>query len=134
MIEAKEVRANPERMREAIALRGVNSEKADLDRWLALDEEKRRLQAAIDSGNAEKKKLASLGRTDPDAARARGQELREQGRQLEERLATVDAEWQSILDWFPNWPHRNMPSGDGEADNVEECAWVPGSGYVPAES
>jgi len=132
MIEAKEVRANPERMREAIALRGVNPEKADLDRWLALDDERRRLQAALDTCNAEKKKLASLGRTDPEAARARGQELRQQGRELEERLATVSAEWQSILDWFPNWPHPSMPRGAGEADNVEEGAWVPGSGYVPA--
>ncbi len=42
----------------------------------------------------------------------------------------MDREWQSIVDWFPNWPHSEMPSGEGPEENVEECAWLPGTGYV----
>jgi len=75
---------------------------------------------------------SGLGRTDVDAARQRGQALRVQSRELEEDLGRVTSEWQAILDWFPNWPHPDMPVGSGEEDNVEECAWIPGGGYLDA--
>jgi seryl-tRNA synthetase len=117
-------------MREVIRLRKVDPRKADLDRWLALDEQRRRLQSELDALNAERNQLAALGRTDPAAARARGQELRARTRELESELEATTQEWQSILDWFPNWPHPAMPVGESEADNVEECAWVPGRGYL----
>jgi seryl-tRNA synthetase len=130
MIDVKEIRANPERMREAIRLRKVDPTRADLDRWLELDEQRRHLQGLLEEINAEKNRLAQLGKTDPAAARRKGQEIRQKARALDEQLARVTKEWQSILDWFPNWPDPQMPRGDGEDDNVEECAWIPGVGYV----
>src|SRR5688500_9160737 len=105
MLEARQVRAHPDRLRDAIRLRGVDPAKADVDGWLTLDEQRRRVQADLDTVNAEKKQLASLGRTDPDAARQKGQELRVRGRELEERLGQLTDEWQAIMAWFPNWPH-----------------------------
>ncbi|MBI3971472.1 MAG: serine--tRNA ligase [Chloroflexi bacterium] len=119
-------------MRATIRLRRVDPRKADLDRWLALDERRRALQTQLDEVNAQKKQLAGLGRTDPDAARAQGQALRNRSRELESEIARVTQEWQAILDWFPNWPHPAMPPGEGDDDNVEECAWIPGQGYLPA--
>ncbi|HLG10642.1 MAG TPA: serine--tRNA ligase, partial [Dehalococcoidia bacterium] len=104
---------------------------ADVDRWLALDERRRQLQTETDALNAEKKQVADLGKHDPDAARARGQELREQTRRLETEAATVTAEWTAIMEWFPNWIDPEMPHGAGEEDNVEECVWLPDSGYLP---
>lgn len=132
MVDPREVREHPEQMRQAIAFRKVDPTNADLDRWLALDEQRRQTQGSLDNLNAEKNKLAALGKKDPNAARARGQELRAQGRELEELLGSLTEEWQRILDWFPNWPHPDMPAGRGEEDNVEECAWVPQHGYVEA--
>src|SRR5687768_16652478 len=132
MLEVREIRADPDRLREAIRLRGVDPRKADVDRWLALDEQRRKLQADLDAVNAEKRQLAGLGRTDPDAARQKGQELRERGRALEEAFAGVSEEWRAIVAWFPNWPHPKMPHGRGEDENVEECAWIPGRGYLGA--
>ena len=132
MLEARQIRANPDRLREAIRLRGVDPAKADVARWLLLDEQRRRLQTGLDAVNAEKKQLAGLGRTDPDAARRRGQALRARGRELEEELDRVTAGWQAIMAWFPNWPHPGMPPGTGEDENFEECAWIPGRGYLPA--
>ena len=134
MLEVRAIRANPDRLREAIRLRRVDPAKADVDRWLTLDEERRRVQADLDTVNAEKKQLASLGRTDPDAARQRGQELRVQGRELEEALDRLTGEWRSIMAWFPNWPHPKMPRGADEDENVEECAWIPGQGYLDASA
>ena len=130
MIDVKEIRANPERMREAIQLRKIDPTRADLDRWLELDEQKRHLQALLEQLNAEKNRLAQLGKVDSAAARRTGQEIRQQARVLDEQLALVTKEWQNILDWFPNWPDPEMPRGDGEDDNVEECVWIPGVGYV----
>ena len=130
MIDVKIVRANPEAMKEAVRVRGVDPSDADVDRWLELDTKRRQLQVEIDGLNAEKKQLAQLGRTDPDAARTKGQQLRERGRELEQELSVISEQEQRIMDWFPNWPHSDMPEGAGEEDNVEESAWVPGSGYL----
>ena len=120
-------------MRRAIALRRVDPARADMDRFLEIDAQRRSLQQEIDGLNSQKKELARLGRTDPGAARRKGQELRERGRELETRLAELTSEWQAILEWFPNWPHPDMPEGAGEEANVEECAWLPGRGYLPPD-
>ncbi|MFT5091086.1 MAG: seryl-tRNA synthetase, partial [Planctomycetota bacterium] len=133
MIDAKIARTNIEGLREAIRLRKVDPAKADVDRWLVLDDKRRELQGQIDGLNSEKKELAKLGRENPDAARVKGQELREKGRELELEMGRVTGEWQQILDWFPNWPHPDMPHGAGEEDNVEEKAWIPGLGYLSAD-
>ena len=132
MIDVKEIRANPERLREIIRLRNVDTTKANLDRWLELDKNRRELQSSSEKLNIEKKEIAKLGKTDPNAARSRGQELREQSRKLETEISAITKEWQEILDWFPNWFHPEMPQGAGEDDNVEECAWIPGFGYLDA--
>ncbi len=132
MIDVKLLRTDPEAMRQAIRLRKVDPQKADLDRWLQLDERRRHLQTSIDSLNTAKKELSRLGRTDPEAARQQGQELREQSRQLEQEMDQLSAQWQAILDWMPNWPHPEMPHGAGEEDNTEEKAWIPGKGYLEA--
>ena len=131
MIDARSARQDPDRLKQIIRLRKVDPAKADVDRWLALDERRRQLQTETDALNAEKKQVADLGKHDPDAARARGQELREQTRRLETEAATVTAEWTAIMEWFPNWIDPEMPHGAGEEDNVEECVWLPDSGYLP---
>ena len=132
MIDVKEIRANPERLREIIRLRKVDATRADLDRWLELDKKRRELLSASEKLNIEKKEIAKLGKTDPNAARSRGQALREQSRELEAEISDIMKEWQEILDWFPNWSHPDMPHGESEEDNVEECAWIPGVGYLDA--
>ena len=132
VLDARLIRQDPDRLKQIVRLRKVDPAKADVDRWLALDERRRALQQETDALNAEKKQVAGLGKTDPDAARARGQEIREKSRVLDEEAATVNAEWAAIMDWFPNWIDPEMPEGAGEEDNVEECAWVPNTGYLPA--
>ena len=130
MIDVREIRANPDGLREAIRQRNVDSSLADLDRWLELDERKRQLQLEIDTLNGEKKQLARLGKSDPEKAREQGQRLREQGKQLEQEMNDLTSRWQEILDWFPNWPHPDMPAGTSDAENLEQKAWIPGSGYL----
>ena len=133
MLDPRTIRANPERLQEIVRLRKVDPSKADVDRWLALDEQRRSLQTEIDAVNVEKKQIASLGRTDPDAARAKGQELRERSKELDDAFEAVNAEQASIMEWLPNWIDEEMPEGRGEEDNVELRAWVPVTGYLSAD-
>jgi len=134
MIDARLARTNSDRLREIVRLRKVDPSKADVDRWLALDERRRALQVEIDALNAEKKQVAALGRSDPADARTKGQELREKSREIETAYDAVSAEWNEVMAWFPNWIDTQMPEGLGEDDNIEESAWVPGSGYLPSEA
>ena len=133
MIDVRRLRADPDAMRRAIALRGADPARADVDRFLEIDGQRRALQQEIDGLNSQKKELARLGRSDPQAARQKGQELREKGRELDARLGELTGEWQAILEWFPNWPHPEMPEGAGEEVNAEECVWLPGTGYLPTD-
>ena len=132
MLDPRQVRANPDRLKEIVRLRKVDPAKADVDRWLHLDERRRNLQASIDTANAEKKQIADLGRSDPAAAREKGQELRERTRVLEAEIDTVVADQNAIMEWLPNFIDPEMPEGRGEEDNVELVAWVPGGGYLDA--
>ena len=133
MLDPRTIRANPERLKEIVRLRKVDPAKADVDRWLALDERRRALQTDIDAVNVEKKQIAGLGRTDPDAARQKGQELRERSRELDEAFEAVNTEQARIMEWLPNWIDEAMPIGRGEEDNVELCAWVPVTGYLAGD-
>jgi seryl-tRNA synthetase len=133
MIDPRQIRENPERLKQIVRLRKVDPAKADVDRWLALDERRRALQFEIDGLNGERKRLADLGRSDPEAARALGQELREKGRVLDSEFAGVTEQANAIMEWFPNFIDPEMPEGKGEEDNVEEVVWVPGAGYLPPE-
>ena len=130
MIDPKQVRSNPDRLKEIIRLRKVDPARADVDRWMELDKKRRALQTEIDSLNSEKKKIAALGKADPDRARAKGQELRERSKDLDAQFTEVTSSWQECMEWFPNWIDPGMPEGAGEENNVEECAWVPAMGYL----
>ena len=72
MLDVKEIRNNTDRLREIIRLRKVDVSKANLDRWLELDDKRRLLRAELDKSNSEKNKLAGIGKNDPSAARIRG--------------------------------------------------------------
>ncbi|MPZ50390.1 MAG: serine--tRNA ligase [Dehalococcoidia bacterium] len=133
MLDPRQIRAEPERLKEIVRLRRVDPRKADVDRWLELDEQRRRLQSEIDNLNAEKKQVAAIGKSDPQAAREKGQELRERSREIDGQFDEVTREWNAILEWFPNWIDPDMPIGAGEEDNVEERAWIPVAGYLPPE-
>ena len=60
MIDAKAVRTNPDAMREAIRVRKVDPAKANVDRWLALDAARQKLQRDIDADHANPRMEASV--------------------------------------------------------------------------
>lgn len=99
----------------------------DIDRLLAVDDDRKRLRQNIDVKKAEQNRRSS------EIQRATGEErekLLEAMRQLkngmseeEDRLKAVMEEWQRLMLQVPNIPDMSVPEGDSDADNVEVKKW-----------
>jgi seryl-tRNA synthetase len=130
MIDPKFVRENPTKIKEILSNGRGDSSKVDVDKWLELDKERKDLSFEREQLNQERNMIAQLGKSDPDAARAKGKELKERINNIEKVLADINHEWQKILDWMPNIPYDEVPLGKSEEDNVELKAWTPRDGYL----
>jgi seryl-tRNA synthetase len=133
MIDIQLVRREPDRVRAALARRGVDS---DLDRLLVVDARWREETARRDEV---RRRIKDLSREVGEARRAgdtaRAEELSGQSRSLgpEERaidaeLAALDAERRELLLEIPNLPDPAAPDGSSPADNVVVRWWSPGTG------
>ena len=100
---------------------------ADIDRLIAVDDERKQLRLELDTKRAEQNRRSS------EIQRAQGDEranLLEAMRQLkagmaeaEERLKEVMSEWQQLMLTVPNIPDMSVPDGESDADNVEVKKW-----------
>lgn len=132
MLDPKFIRANADRVREALRLKG---QQADLDGWLALDARRRDLlqefEAQRSLQNAASLEIARLKREKQDAS-ARIEEMRavsDRIKSLEGDLRGIEEKAEQILHWIPNVPHPTVPEG-GPQNNVEVRRW----GVPPDES
>lgn len=104
MLSERLVRAHPDRVREGLRRRATSAETlVALERWLALDGERRLLAAEHDRLAAE---------TDPSAVR-----------DVRQRLQTLVDEQRSLLARIPNIPRDDVPDGVDESANVELRRW-----------
>jgi len=129
MLGRQYVRENPEAVREALALKGVDD--VDLDAILEIDAEWRELKARGDTLRQERNEVSDrvgeLKREgDEEAAQAaieRSSELKAELQDVEERADELEAELEKRLLAVPNVPAEDVTPGDGEADNVELRRW-----------
>ena len=129
MLDRDVLREEPERVRWAIEVKGV--EGVDLDQVLAIDEEWRELKAKGDSLRHERnrisEKIGELKRAgDEQAAQEhiqRSGELKESLEAVEQRADALEAELEAALFELPNIPHESVPVGEDETDNVEVDRW-----------
>ena len=118
------LRNDPERVRRALAAR--RADPGLLERWLRLDEERRRLLVEVEElkrrRNEASKAIGELKRRGEDAAEAIAAVSRLKGEieALEARLAVVDGEVAAAELAFPNLPHESVPEGADEAANRVE--------------
>jgi seryl-tRNA synthetase len=126
MLDPKFIRSDPGAVKEAIAAKG---EKADVDAYLALDEERRRLLGEVDGLKAERnrvsKEIAELKKKGEKAS-GRIEAMREvSGRikEYDERLGGIEEDLGAMLLTFPNRPHESVPPGRDESDNVVQRSW-----------
>jgi seryl-tRNA synthetase len=132
VIDIRELRADPDAVKAALARRGV--EAAEVDAVLEADAAwGARLRVAEDM-RAEVKELSRLvGQAKKAGDETQAAELSRRSRELgdDERVAAAEAEAyleqrQTGLLYLPNIPADDAPDGMGEDDNVEVRRWWPG--------
>ncbi len=127
MLDAKMVRTNPDKVRQALVNRQDSTEQ--IDKFLALDEERRKLLTESEVLKAERNKvseeIAKMKREKVDAIseieRMRG--VSEKIKELDAKFAELDAEAEDILMRVPNLPHESVPIGKDASDNPIVRTW-----------
>ena len=140
MIDVRALREDPERVKAALARRGVAA--AEVDAVLAADTAWRgQVKAAEDMRAAVKELSKQVGEAKKAGDEPRAAELRARSRALgeEERVAAGKAdalqeEVRTGLLYLPNLPADDAPEGTGEEDNVEVRRWWPGRDRGPSRA
>ncbi len=119
MLDIRFIRENPDTVKKGIKNKGVE---VDVDRLLALDEERRKLLQEVEGLRAEQNKateeIAKEG--DKNKREKRVEEmkkLKESLRGGEEELGRVSSEFEKLLLAVPNLPLASVPIGKDESDN-----------------
>ena len=129
MLSRQYVRENPEAVRRAIEVKGVDW--VELDDVIEIDEEWRELKAEGDELRHERNQvsqqigdLTQAGNHDEaQDAIDRSGELKAELQAVEERADELEAKLERKLLELPNVPHESVPVGDDESDNEEVRRW-----------
>jgi seryl-tRNA synthetase len=126
MLSREYLRERADEYRQALRNRGAN---VDLERFLALDAERRQTITRVETlkaqRNAASQEIAALKKNKQDASsqidamKKVGDEIKE----LDARLAEIESELQSLELYFPNVPHESVPLGRDESANRIEKTW-----------
>jgi len=121
MLDRRFVVENAELVRENCARRGS---KADVDRFIALEGQRKARQLAVDEHNRRANEVSkSIGKAkdaeEREARKAEGRRLREETTALEAELAAIAADADAILRAMPNLSHPQAPVGADDTANLE---------------
>jgi seryl-tRNA synthetase len=120
MVDLRQLRDDPERFRKGAAQKGFT---VNIDEVLRCDEERRRLQAAIDRRRQDLGlKSARMKKAGDEERRKLQNELKEFSREIkvdEIRLRQKEDELEAGLLRIPNPPSEDVPVGKEESENVE---------------
>jgi seryl-tRNA synthetase len=120
MLDLAFIRRNPDVVRNAVR---EKREKADVDKILELDAERRRRLTEFESLRSEQnrvsKEIAARKKAGQpaDDLLARMREVADQVKTLDAAAKEMDAQLQPLLTWLPNIPHTDVPSGKDAEDN-----------------
>jgi seryl-tRNA synthetase len=138
MLDGRYLRDNLDTIRAAMGARAAGW---DFDRFVALDDERRRLIGEVESRQARRneasKRIGELmkagQRDEAEAAKEQVRVINDEIAALDERRTAVDAEVREMLLTIPNIPHESVPAGADENDNVEVRRWgmPPAFGFEP---
>lgn len=121
MLDRKLIREEPDRVRAAVA---AKKEKADVDRFLELDAQRRQHLQDVETLKAERNAASeAIGRAkkageDASAAIAAMKEVGERIKRGDQALASVEQELVETEQWFPNLPDADVPVGGEDANEV----------------
>src|SRR3989440_3350139 len=129
MLDLNYVRENLERVRAALAKRGMPA--TALDDFADADAERRRVITESDQLNAERntasREIGALmkdgKREEADARRKAVNELKERIAELDQKREQSETRMRELLSTLPNIPHESVAVGVDESANVEVRRW-----------
>ncbi|MDE6359459.1 MAG: serine--tRNA ligase, partial [Duncaniella sp.] len=127
MLTLQQIKEDPARVIARLAVKGFDG-KQGVNDVIDFDEERKNLQFQSDNiASTLKKKADSIGRLmkegrrdEAEEAKKEVAELKEQQKQLNDRLATTEKAIRDILLGMPNIPCDAVPEGKTAEDNVVE--------------
>jgi len=130
MIDIKLIRSNPEFVKERLSTRDKAFSKM-IDEILAVDEERRSLIRELEDLKADKNRLSKqIGLLFREGKKEEAEKAKEEVHaknkkieQLEKELKDVEKRFNYLLLSVPNIPHRSVPVGKDEEENVEVRRW-----------
>jgi seryl-tRNA synthetase len=124
MLDRRFIRDNPEAVRAAVRVKGID---LDVDELLSLDRSSRELQRELDEAQTQRKAFArEFAKADEDTRARLKKEHDEQDlhlREVRDRLATVNDELQALLLLTPTIPWTGAPVGFDDSANVTIKTW-----------
>ena len=119
MLDRREIRQNPDAVKEAVRVKGID---LDVDELLHLDAVSRKLQHELDQAQARRKsssrEFAQADEARRAQLRAEHAELETHLRQLREQLAETTERLQGLMLLTPTIPWQGAPVGPDESANV----------------
>ncbi|MEX5711417.1 serine--tRNA ligase [Parafrankia sp. FMc6] len=119
MLDKRFIRENPDVVKEAVRLKGVD---LDVDELLQLDQENRKLQFEVDEAQARRKSFAKQFAKADEARRAELRaehaEFDRQLRDLREQLTRTSTRMSELMLLTPGIPWEGAPVGPDESANV----------------
>lgn len=127
MLTIQQIKENPERVIERLAVKGFDGKDA-INKIIELDDSRRALQLSNDTKAAELNKLsARIGalmkegkKDEAEEAKAKVASMKQEQKETAERLAAAESEIRNILLTVPNLPCDAVPAGRTAEDNVVE--------------
>jgi len=127
MLDAKLIRNEPDKVRQALINR--NADTAYLDEFLDLDEQRRRLLYDVEQLKAERntvsEEIAKMKKAKEDATSEieRMREVSQRIKQMDSEISEIEARLSDILLNIPNIPHSSVPVGKDESANQVLRYW-----------
>lgn len=136
MLDIHFIRENADLVKQGAAKKRVD---VDIDRLLAVDEERKILRQQMDEKKAEQNRMSGTIQraegAERDALIERMRHVKEGFSELEKKYADALAEWQKLMLAVPNLPDVSVPEGESDADNQEVRTWgeVPRFPFTPKD-
>jgi len=126
MLTLKFIQENKDLVIERLKIKNFDAEKL-IGQVLELDQKRRSTQNSMDNNQADLNKMSKeigmlfkSGKADEaNQLKEKNTELKELVKSQNEDLVTIEKELNEILVQIPNLPHKSVPQGKGEEDNVE---------------
>lgn len=128
MLDLVLIRKNPEFVKERLKTRGEGFEEL-VDKVMELDHERRSILRELESlraeRNAKSKEIGMLKRKGEDTSSLEEEvkKIKESIEAYEEKLASVEEKLRDLMLRIPNLPHKSVPIGKDESENVEVRRW-----------